>query len=210
MSRTSRWLAAALLGLAMTAQADAQDPAPQPPQDPTPVEETTAPSSEDAQPATDLIAQLGADGRFTVLLGALERTNLVATLQGEGPFTLFAPTDDAFAALPEGALAVLTPEQLQDVLLYHVVGAEVGSEMARSADDAPTANGQTLQLTATDDRLRVNDALVIESDLDASNGVIHVIDSVLMPPPRNASSGDGSSPSPGDGSDAESELDDGP
>ena len=204
MSRTSFWLAAAVLGLACATQASAQDPAPPAPQDPTSAEEATA------EIPADLIAQLEADGRFTVLIGALQSTDLVATLQGEGPFTLFAPTDDAFAALPEGALEVLTPEQLQDVLLYHIVDGAVESELASTADEAPTANGQAIQFSTTDDGLKVNDALVIEADIEASNGVIHAIDTVLMPPPRDASSKDGSSPSPGDDSNLESELDDGP
>ncbi|MEM1115919.1 MAG: fasciclin domain-containing protein [Bacteroidota bacterium] len=142
-------------------------------------------TAEEAEPAgATLIAALEADGRFTTLLGALQATNLTETLQGAGPFTLFAPTDDAFAALPAGTVEGLSPEQLQGVLLYHVVGGAVDSGTASGAGQAPTAFGETtLTFTPTDDGgLAVNDATVIEADVAASNGVIHVIDGVLLPP----------------------------
>lgn len=147
----------------------------------------TAPEA--AEPTgTTLLATLEADGRFATLLGALEATNLAETLQGDGPFTLFAPTDEAFAALPEGTLESLTPEELQGILLYHVIGGAVDGATAAAAGEAPTAWGDnTLAFMATEDGgLMVNDATVIEADVMASNGVIHVVDGVLLPPAAEA------------------------
>ena len=200
MSRPLRWFLSALIGSTFAVQVQAQDPHPE---DPPPVEEAMpVEDAEAADAATDLVSALDADGRFTVLLGALQSTNLVETLQGEGPFTLFAPTDEAFAALPEGTLEVLTPEQLQAVLLYHVSGEGIDGESVEMGEPLLTVGGGTLQLAATEDGLTVNDALVSES-VEASNGQIYVLDTVLMPPP-------GEDESPGDGSDSESEPDDGP
>lgn len=155
----------------------------------------TAPADavEPAVTGETLVAVLEADGRFTTLLGALEATNLVETLSGPGPITVFAPTDEAFAALPEGTLEALTPEQLQGVLLYHVVGGAVDSGTAAAAGAAPTAFGETtLAFTSpASGVLAVNEATVIEPDVAASNGVVHVIDGVLLPPAAEPASGDG-------------------
>ena len=203
MTRASRWIAAALLGTAFAAQVQSQEPVSEEPV----VEEVAM--EEAAMPASDLVSVLDADGRFTVLVGALQSTDLVATLQGEGPFTLFAPTDEAFAGLPEGTLEVLTPEQLQAVLLYHVVSGAVDGAAAGAAGEAATVGGQPLTFTQGDDGLRVNEALVTEGDLAASNGLVHVIDAVLMPPP-SGEPGDAPDEELGDGSDAESGPDDGP
>ena len=109
---------------------------------------------------------------------------MVETLQGEGPFTVFAPNDAAFAALPEGLLEkLLLPENiavLTSILTYHVVGAKVLSTEV-VAGDAASVEGSNLALT-TDMGVMVNDATVIQADVEASNGVIHVIDKVLVPP----------------------------
>jgi uncharacterized surface protein with fasciclin (FAS1) repeats len=109
---------------------------------------------------------------------------LVETLQGEGPFTVFAPTDDAFAALPAGLLEkLLLPENvavLTSILTYHVVAGKVMSTDVTTGD-APTVEGSTLALD-TMSGVMVNDATVIAADVEASNGVIHVIDKVLVPP----------------------------
>ncbi len=137
--------------------------------------------SPDAAPTVAEVLQ--ADGRFTVLLGAAETAGLAETLAEPGPFTVFAPTDEAFAALPEGALAALSPDDLQNVLLYHVVLGEVTGEQAAAAGTAPSAwSDGALTFAAGDDgSLLVNDATVLEADVAASNGVVHVIDAVLLP-----------------------------
>jgi uncharacterized surface protein with fasciclin (FAS1) repeats len=124
---------------------------------------------------------------FSTLVTALQEADLVETLQGEGPFTVFAPTDEAFAALPEGALDELLADQeaLQAVLLYHVVAGEVTSEEVMALEDGAeveTVEGSPLTVTFDGDMVMVDDATVTDVDIMASNGVIHVIDTVLMPP----------------------------
>lgn len=148
-----------------------------------------APAAQEVPAEAPALADvLQADGRFSVLLGALDAANLTDALAGPGPFTLFAPTDEAFAALPEGTLDALTPDQLQAVLLYHVVDGAVSGAAAADAGEAPTAgNGAVLVFTAVEDGvLRVNDVLVVEADVAARNGVVHVIGGVLLPPPGAA------------------------
>ena len=127
-----------------------------------------------------------ADGRFTTLVAALEAAELVETLNGEGPFTVFAPTDDAFAALPAGTLdSLLLPEnkqQLTDILLYHVVSGKVMAADVSAMTSATTVLGQDVTITVQDGKVFLNDTVeVIITDIEASNGVIHVIDAVLLP-----------------------------
>ena len=122
-------------------------------------------------------------GNFTTLVAAVEAAGLVETLKGEGPFTVFAPTDEAFAALPEGTVDGLLadPEALTKILTYHVVP---GSVMAADLTDgmtAATVEGQDVTFTVGD-TVMVNDATVTTPDIMATNGVIHVIDAVIMPP----------------------------
>jgi len=124
-------------------------------------------------------------GSFTTLLAAAEAAGLVDTLTGEGPFTVFAPTDEAFAALPEGTVEGLLQEENRDqlvaILTYHVVAGEVMS--TDLVDDMTAATVQGAEITIDlDDGVMVNDANVITADVDASNGVIHVIDKVILPP----------------------------
>jgi transforming growth factor-beta-induced protein len=134
--------------------------------------------------AQDIVDVAVADGRFTTLAAALTEADLVETLQGEGPFTVFAPTDDAFAKLPEGTLEALLadPEQLTAVLLYHVVAGDVPSTEVVNLTEAMTVQGESVQIRVEDGRVFVNDAEVIITDVEASNGVIHVIDTVIVPP----------------------------
>ncbi|RAR59762.1 putative surface protein with fasciclin (FAS1) repeats [Onishia taeanensis] len=124
-------------------------------------------------------------GQFDTLVAAVKAAGLVDTLKGEGPFTVFAPTDDAFAALPEGTLdTLLMPEnkdQLQAVLTYHVVPGKIMAEDAMAASSATTVQGQDLTITTMDGKVMINDATVTAADVMASNGVIHVIDKVLIP-----------------------------
>jgi len=125
-------------------------------------------------------------GSFNTLVAAVKAADLVHTLKGEGPFTVFAPTDEAFAALPEGTVEnLLKPEnkdQLIAVLTYHVVPGKVMSgDISGTSTMAASVQGQKLDINATDG-VKINDATVVSADVAASNGVIHVIDKVLLPP----------------------------
>ena len=134
--------------------------------------------------ATNTIVDVAVnDGRFTTLVDALARTGLDETLKGDGPFTVFAPTDSAFAALPEGTLDGLSDEELTNVLTYHVVNGSMMADAVGGMQMIPTAQGTDLSVTAGDDgSVMINDANVVITDIQADNGVIHVIDAVLMPP----------------------------
>jgi uncharacterized surface protein with fasciclin (FAS1) repeats len=137
-------------------------------------------------PASDDIVQTAIKaGSFETLAAALTAADLVGTLQGEGPFTVFAPTDEAFAKLPEGTVeSLLKPEnrdQLVAVLTYHVVSGRVYSPDALKAGSAGTLQGQDVSIRIDGGRARVNDAGLVATDIQASNGVIHVIDTVLLP-----------------------------
>ena len=151
--------------------------------------DTAAPSTE-APATTDAMADLPdivdtavAAGDFTTLATALEAADLIDTLKGEGPFTVFAPTDAAFAALPEGTLEALLADipTLTDILLYHVVSGEVKAETVVTLDSATTVQGSDVTITVDGSSVMVNDANVTMTDIQASNGVIHVIDAVLLP-----------------------------
>jgi len=139
--------------------------------------------------APDLVdTAVQADG-FNTLVQALKTADLVGALKGEGPFTVFAPTDEAFEALPEGRLeSLLQPEnreQLQAVLQYHVVSGKAMASDVTGMDAAETLQGQSLRFQVQDGTVRVmgrNSATVVRTDIEASNGVIHVVDSVLLPP----------------------------
>ncbi len=124
------------------------------------------------------------DSRFSTLVAALEAANLVATLQGEGPFTVFAPTDDAFAKLPAGTVEALLNDipALTEILLYHVVPGKVMASDVVNLSSAATANGEELSISVMNGKVMINDSEVVITDLEASNGVVHVIDSVLLPP----------------------------
>jgi len=123
-------------------------------------------------------------GSFTTLVAAVEAAGLVDVLKGDGPFTVFAPTDDAFAALPEGTVEGLLadPEALAAILTYHVVAGKVMSGDLSDGMMAATVNGAEITI-GTMDGVTVNDANVTAADIEASNGVIHVIDKVILPPP---------------------------
>jgi uncharacterized surface protein with fasciclin (FAS1) repeats len=133
----------------------------------------------------DLVDTAVEAGSFSTLAAALEAAGLVQTLKGEGPFTVFAPTDDAFAQLPAGTVDELLKPENRDaliaVLTYHVVAGEVTAAEVSGLDEAETVNGQTLDISVADEKVMVNDATVVEADIMASNGVIHVIDKVVLP-----------------------------
>ena len=134
---------------------------------------------------TDVVDTAVAAGDFGTLVTAIKAADLVETLKGDGPFTVFAPTDEAFAKLPSGTLeSLLKPEnkqKLSSILTYHVVPGKVMASDVVNLSDAKTVNGQLLMLKTSDGAVTVNNAKVIKTDIDCSNGVIHVIDTVLLP-----------------------------
>ena len=134
----------------------------------------------------DIVDTAVADGRFTTLVTAVQAAGLVDALKGEGPFTVFAPTDDAFAMLPEGTVESLLQaeniEQLKSILLYHVVEGKVMAADVTGLTSAPTLLGKDLAIKVDMGNVYINEAKVVITDVETSNGVIHVIDSVLLPP----------------------------
>lgn len=155
---------------------------------PEPMPEPTAmPSAEPAPALMDIVDTAVAAGSFNTLAQALTAANLVDTLKGEGPFTVFAPTDAAFAALPEGALDNLlaNPEELARVLTYHVVAGRVDAATVTGLSEAATVAGPNVAIEVVDGMVKINDATVTTADVMASNGIIHVIDTVLLPPAAN-------------------------
>ncbi|MGB5895652.1 MAG: fasciclin domain-containing protein [Ignavibacteriaceae bacterium] len=122
-------------------------------------------------------------GNFKTLATALTETGLVEALQGDGPFTVFAPTDDAFAKLPKGTVESLLKdkETLKKILLYHVVSGEVTSKEVVKLNKAETLAGKNINIKVKDGSVMINDSKIIGADIMASNGVIHVIDTVLIP-----------------------------
>jgi uncharacterized surface protein with fasciclin (FAS1) repeats len=167
-------LVVAALCLAACGGGEAAGPAAQ---DPTTSGVTTAKS--------DIVDTATSAGSFKTLVAAVKAADLESTLRGPGPFTVFAPTDEAFAKLPPGTVeGLLKPEnkdKLKAVLTYHVVSGKVGSEAAMKLTSAKTVNGKELHLDASSGSLHVGKATVAKADVQASNGVIHVIDTVLIP-----------------------------
>jgi uncharacterized surface protein with fasciclin (FAS1) repeats len=134
----------------------------------------------------DIVATATAAGTFDTLVAAVGAADLTATLQSAGPFTVFAPTDAAFAKLPAGTVEnLLKPENkanLQAVLKYHVVAGDVRATQVVTLTSAATLQGSNVAVTVSGSTVKVNDATVTATDVVASNGVIHVIDTVLLPP----------------------------
>jgi len=162
----------AALTFAVAACSTAASPSPSP-----------APSQEAAM--GDIVATADAAGSFKTLLAAATAAGLVETLQGEGPFTVFAPTDEAFAALPAGTLDSLLadPEALKKILLYHVVKGAVTADQVVGMTSADSVEGSPIVIAVKDGKVFLNDAAqVTATDIKASNGVIHVIDQVILPP----------------------------
>lgn len=132
--------------------------------------------------SADIVDTAASAGQFTTLVAAIKKADLVDTLKAAGPYTVFAPTDEAFAKLPKGALEGLLKdrEKLTAVLTYHVVPGRV-----MAADVKPgsvkTVQGESLTITTKNDRVMIDGARVVQTDIAASNGVIHVIDSVVLP-----------------------------
>ena len=166
----------AILVLAVSACA-ALAPAPEPTATPEP---TPTP-----EPPADIVDTAVAAGSFETLVTAVQAVELEGALRGEGPFTVFAPTDEAFNALPEGTLEELLADptgQLQQILLYHVVPGKVMAADVSDGLEAETLQGSTVSFSVMDGEVKINDATIVSTDIEASNGVIHVIDAVILPP----------------------------
>jgi uncharacterized surface protein with fasciclin (FAS1) repeats len=133
----------------------------------------------------DIVDTAVSAGSFNTLVAAVKAADLVDTLKGEGPFTVFAPTDDAFAKLPQGTLEdLLKPEnkaKLQAILKYHVVSGKYLAKDVVTMKMAETVNGQSFMITMDSGNVMVDNAKVVQTDIECSNGVIHVIDSVILP-----------------------------
>jgi uncharacterized surface protein with fasciclin (FAS1) repeats len=132
----------------------------------------------------DIVETAVAAGQFKTLAKALTEAGLVEALKGKGPFTVFAPTDAAFAKLPEGTLEALLADKakLTAILKYHVVAGQVMAADAVKLDSAKTLQGEKITISAKGDKVMINNATVVKADIACSNGVIHVIDTVILPP----------------------------
>lgn len=134
----------------------------------------------------DIVDTAVSAGQFTTLAAALDAAGLVETLKGPGPFTVFAPTDAAFAKLPAGTVEnLLKPEnkdQLTAILTYHVVPGTVMAKDVVKLDEAKTVNGEMVKVKVDGGNVMINDAKVTATDIATSNGVIHVVDTVILPP----------------------------
>jgi uncharacterized surface protein with fasciclin (FAS1) repeats len=171
-----RTLASLALVLSLAACGGSSTPAAQEPASTTSADEAPAPTA-------DIVDTAVAAGSFTTLVAAVQAAGLVDTLKGEGPFTVFAPTDEAFAKLPAGTVEALLadPAALTAVLTYHVVPGKVTADAVVSLTSATTVQGADVAIDASSG-VKINDAQVIQADVIATNGVIHVIDTVLLPP----------------------------
>ncbi len=134
----------------------------------------------------DIVTTAADAGTFKTLATALTEAGLIETLKSKGPFTVFAPTDEAFAKLPKGTLEELLKdkEALKKILLYHVVSGNVMSTDVVKLTEVKTVEGFKVKISVKDGNVMINDAKVIKADVKASNGVIHVIDTVILPPAK--------------------------
>lgn len=149
----------------------------------------SAPPAKGGNDGQTIVATAVAAGKFNTLAKALQAGDLVDALEGKGPFTVFAPTDEAFAKLPDGTLEDLLKPQnkgkLQDILKYHVVSGTLMAKDVLGRSGAETLNGQMIDFAAKDGKVTVDNALVVKTDIQCSNGVIHVIDAVILPASDN-------------------------
>lgn len=144
---------------------------------------TVAVPAQAAAQDADIVATAQAAGNFETLLAAATAADLVGVLQGEGPYTVFAPTDEAFAQIPEATLQALLAdkEALTQVLLYHVVPGRVPAADVVGLTEAETAAGLDVRIAVVDGKVMVDGATVVATDIEATNGIIHVIDQVILP-----------------------------
>lgn len=142
-------------------------------------------------PKKDIVDTAVVAGSFKTLVTAVKAAGLVDTLKGKGPFTVFAPTDEAFAKLPKGTVETLlkseNKQKLVDILTYHVVSGKVKAKKAAKLDSAKTVNGAEIAIKPSCKTLMINQAKVVKADIKTSNGIIHVIDAVLLPTPKKVS-----------------------
>ncbi len=146
-------------------------------------------SANETDPPADDIVTLAVNTDFlSTLVAAVKAGDLVGVLQGDGPFTVFAPTNEAFAALPEGTLEMLlkpeNKEMLVSILTYHVVSGKVMSTDLSNGMTANTVNGAAITISINDKGVKINDSSVVTADIIASNGIVHVIDKVILPPSK--------------------------
>lgn len=136
-----------------------------------------------AAPAADIVDTAVSAGSFNTLVKAVQAAGLVETLKGPGPFTVFAPTDEAFAKLPAGTLESLiaNPEQLKKVLTYHVVAGKVMASDVVKLKEAKTVQGSSAKIKVAGGAVMIDNAKVVKTDILCDNGVIHVIDTVILP-----------------------------
>lgn len=136
-----------------------------------------------AQASADIVGTATASGSFNTLVTAVRAAGLEETLSDGGPYTVFAPTDAAFAKLPAGTVESLLadPDRLREILLYHVVAGSVSSGEVVKLKHATTAQGSDIKIAVRDGSVMINDATVTQADIETSNGIIHVIDTVILP-----------------------------
>ena len=171
-------LTAGIMALALGGSALAFDVAP-----------SKSQATAEQQVSRDIVDTAVAAGQFTTLAKALQAANLVGTLKGAGPFTVFAPTDAAFAKLPPATLDALLkdPAELAKILTYHVVAGKVDAASVVKLTQATTVNGASIQIAVRDGKVVLNgSSTVTAADVAATNGIIHVIDTVLLPPVPSA------------------------
>ena len=158
------------------------------------IDQVLLPETKKPEAATDLLGVAESAGKFGTLLAAVEAAGLTSTLRGDGSFTILAPTDDAFAALPEGTVESLLEKgnrgRLQSILTFHAIGGKVSAGDALNAKSAETVNGQKVEFAVKDGRLTVNGATIVSTDIECDNGIIHVIDAVLIPQGKAGASTD--------------------
>jgi uncharacterized surface protein with fasciclin (FAS1) repeats len=181
------WLSILMVfSLVIVACGASEEPAPAAESVAVPTEAPVEQAEEDMATVESIVEIAVADGRFTTLVAAVQAAGLADTLSGEGDFTVFAPTDDAFAALPEGTVESLLEDPegaLKDILLYHVAEGAIPAETVVTLDSATTIQGESVSVMVADGNVFLNEgSQVIITDIEASNGIIHVIDTVLMPP----------------------------
>ncbi|MDT0632296.1 fasciclin domain-containing protein [Rubrivirga litoralis] len=192
-SRTTAVTALCLLALLFSVPVFAQEVPAEPvpeetlpeetlPEEPAYEEEATYEEPAAEATGSDVAATLAADGRFSVLLDALAQTGLDAAIAEGGPFTVFAPTDDAFATLPAGTLEALSDDDLRAVLLYHVVEGEVGPDAATLGEPVATLAGPALEFSDVDGSLVVNGTAAAGEGVTVSNGRVYALGTVLLPP----------------------------
>lgn len=191
MLKTAMMSAVATVALIAAGPALAQEATPPT----TPPAETMPATPQEASQAPSVTEVLRTDGRFTTLLAALEQAELTSVLESQAAVSIFAPTDDAFAALPEEERTRLMDPanigELREVLLYHVIAADVSSDqILGSRGGVPTAAGAQVQFDGTGDAIRVDAATVVEGDIETANGTVFAIDAVLNPSATQAAMGD--------------------